>query len=326
MSIKNFVILIYCLTYSLNSFSEDSLCDILKLPNCESVSKLARRSSGKSLPSTVTASQFNPANVSHDRGFGIEAIYQSRNSLNLGLVTGTGRTGAALLSANMENSFFGNRIIELDEDQLNRRLDKQQYESQKYSLAFGAGLIKNKKVGFDIGILTKYNTNIKNLNLGGGTSIRLGPLSFGASLYKDDVFLSFDQKINYRSLSTYASSFGTESYQEKFYVQTTSVGLKLGNLFLDWGQIKTHYKFYDDDVKIDIFSSSYIWKKFLLNFAYRSEESPQLKFENGKLKDKRIQNTIYSGIQFSLNKYSILGVHYNYYLLGEVAGSLTLFF
>ena len=101
--------------------------------------------------------------------------------------------------------------------------------------------------------------------------------------------------------------------------------LKLGNLFLDWGQIRTHYKFYDDDVKIDIFSSSYILKKFLLNFAFRSEESPQLKFENGKFKDKRIQNTFYSGIQFSLNKYSILGVHYNYYLLDEVAGSLTLF-
>jgi hypothetical protein len=309
-----------------SSFAQESLCDILKLPSCESVSKLARRSSGKSMPSATTATQFNPANVSHDRGVGIETFYQSHNSLKFGLVTGTGRTGAALVNANMENTFFGNRIVELDQDYLERRVDKYQYRTNKYALALGAGLIKTKKIGFDLGFMGKYNPYVRKLNPGAGLALRLGPLTLGGSYYKDDIYLKFKDKLNYRTQLPYNLDYTNNTYKESFNVQTLSVGFKWKDLYLDWGQIKSHSEFYDDDIVINIFSSSFIWKKFLLNYALRSENTPAMKYRSGDLKDFRTQNAAYGALQFSLNKFTVIGVHYNYYLLGEFAGSVALFF
>ena len=109
-------------------------------------------------------------------------------------------------------------------------------------------------------------------------------------------------------------------------MQTYSLGLKLGNLYLDWGRIKTFYKFYNDDINITIYSASYIWKKFLLNVATRNEDTPLLKYQDEKLINQREQVSTYGGIQYSLNSYAILGVHYNYFLLDEVSASLALFF
>lgn len=305
---------------------DDSLCALFKLPNCDSLSSTSRRSSGKSLPSSVAASQFNPANVSHDRGVGVEVFYQKNNHLSAGFVTGTGQAGAALISAKNDNSFFGNKIVELDDDYLQRRLGKKQYSSNKYSLALGYGLISNTDMGIDLGLITKYNEDIKVVNFGGGLAIRLGPFSFGASMYKDDVFLNFGNKIDFRTHEFYVSEYNRLQYQENFDVQTFSVGVKRKNLFLDWGRIKTFYKFYNNKINIDIYSMSYIWKKLLFNVAVRNESNPALKFKEGKLVDQKYETSYYGGIQFSLNNYFIVGAHYNYFLLNEYSGSLSVFF
>ena len=303
-----------------------NVCEALNLSNCEGITKQIRRTSAKSLPSAGTATQFNPANVSHDRGFGVETFYQPTNSPTFSFVTGTGKAGAALVSSKIENAFFGNRSIELDEDFIDRRQGKKQYKSDKYSLALGAALFKRRNFSLDVGLLAKYNTDIKRINPGAGAAVRIGPISLGASVYQDDVFLKFGDRVNPFSGATYASEFGADSYQEKFKVKNFFAGVVIGNLFLDMGSISTHYKFYEEDVSIKIYSASYIWKKFLFNVAMRDETSPSLKYNDGEYTRERDKKEFYTGLQYSLSQNLIVGLHYNYYLLQEVAGSLVLFF
>lgn len=91
----------------------------------------------------------------------MESFIQSGNPMNYALVTGTGRMGAAFISSGNENGFFGNRLIENGDEYLYRRLEKKQYQSQKYNGAFGVGLLKNNRVNLDLGVSAKYNKNIR---------------------------------------------------------------------------------------------------------------------------------------------------------------------
>ena len=102
--------LVAFLVVSTMARAADNLCDVLNLPNCSSVHKMGRRASAQSVPSAGTATQFNPANVSHDRGVGVETFYQPGNSPTLSFVTGTGRMGFGLISSKIENGFFGKRV------------------------------------------------------------------------------------------------------------------------------------------------------------------------------------------------------------------------
>lgn len=301
------------------------VCEVLNLTNCSGVHKMGRRSSAQSIPSTATAAQFNPANVSHDRGLGVETMYQPGNSPSLSFVSGTGKTGAALVSSKIENAFFGNRVIELEEDYFDRREDNKQYSSSKQSLAIGGALWKNKKFSLDVGALLKYNPDIKRVNPGAGLAMRFWILNLGASYYQDDVKLKFRDLINPRSGIAYATERGREDYEERFNVQSYFAGLKLKNVFIDAGIMRTHYKFYDEDSIIKIYSVAYIWKNFLFNGAIRQEESPGWRYKDDILLDERKKHETYGGIQYSFNQHFILGVHYNYYLLRELAASLTIF-
>lgn len=313
---------------TLNAFGANpDICEILDINNCPGVFKQNRRSSAQSLPSVVTSTQFNPANVSHDRGIGVETIYQPGQSPSLSFVTGTGKTGAALVSSKIENGFFGNRVMELETEYLTRMHNDHQYESDKYTLALGAALFKNRKFSMDLGVLLKYNTHIKRVNPGAGLSMRMGLITLGAAVYQDDVFLKFGDDIDPRTGIPYTTIWGSDTYQEKFTVTNFFAGIKLGDLFLDWGVIKTKYKFYDDeDSIIKLFSASYIYKRFLFNLALRKEDSPMMKFENDTLVNEKMDDEIYGGIQYSFGQKVILGLHYNYYLLDEMAISGTLFY
>lgn len=306
--------LLFFIVFSFELQAQESLCDILNLPNCSGVNKITRRSSAKSLPSSGSSTQFNPATVSHDRGFGVESFIQSGNPMNYSLVTGTGRMGAAFISSGNENGFFGNRLIENGDEYLNRRLEKKQYQSQKYNGAFGVGLLKNNRVNLDLGVSAKYNKNIRQLNPGAGVSLRWGPVSMGVSQYKDDVFIPTD-------------SFGLgQNYQESFSVQTFFAGVKIKNLFLDAGTISTKFDGFDETFHIRIYSAAFIFRNFLFNVAQRQEETGLQKFKEGALVTQRSQSSTYFGLQYSAHKLLVLGVHYNYHLLDEVSGSVAIFF
>jgi hypothetical protein len=302
------------------------LCILLKLENCGSTGRNSRRSSAQSMPSMGSAAQFNPANVTHDRGIGAEVMYQVDQTPTVNMVTGTGRAGAALVSPKLENTFFSNRIPELEEEYLTRRRKNDQYESKKYALATSKSLKKSEKFSFDLGLLAKYHPDVHHVHPGAGFSMRVGIFNLGYSLYKDSMFLELKNKYSYSKLDYYDILYNADTYHETFLVHNYMLGMRIKSLFLDYGYIRTNYKFYKSDQSIKIYSASLIYKSFLLNAAFREEKSPHREYEQGELVSKEIKRETYGGIQYSFKKAVILGLHYNYYLMGEYATSLTLFF
>lgn len=284
------------------------LCDILDLQNCSGVSKQGRRSSALSLPSPSTSSLLNPATTSFDRGLGVEAIHQSGNPVIFNVASGTGKVGAALISTSMENTFFSNRIYELDEEYLQRKKSKKQYRNKKVSLALAAKLWRKKSFAIDAGVILKRHSEIKRVNPGVGVSGRVGPITFGASVYQDDFHL---EQI---------------SYQERFHVVTYTIGTKIKNLNLDYGVISTKYEQDQANTRVNLVSASYIAGDFLFNLALRNENSPAPKFVDGSLRYQQSKSDLYGGVQASLGRYLIVGVNYNYFLLDEVSTMATLFF
>jgi hypothetical protein len=300
-------ILLFFITSHAFSASRD-ICDILDLQNCSGVSKQGRRSSALSLPSPSTSVLLNPANTSFNRGLGIEAIHQTGNPVIFNIATGTGKIGAALISTSMENTFFGNRVPESDEDFFRRKKDKKQYRTKKISLAFAGKLVRKRNLSLDAGIILKRHSEIKRVNPGAGLSGRLGPLTFGTSVYQDDFHLDLT------------------GYQEKFTVVTYSVGTKIKNLSLDYGVISTKYEQDSIDTKVTLTSASYIAGDFMFNLALRNENSPAPKFVNGELRYQENKSDVYGGVQASLGRFLIVGVNYNYFLLEEVSTMAALFF
>ncbi len=286
----------------------NEICDLLDLKNCAGVTKQGRRSSLLSLPSPTTSTILNPATVSFDRGLGVEVIHQSGNPLVFSLASGTGKIGGALISSSLENTFFGNRVYEATEDYFRRNEEKKQYRTNKMNLALGAKLIRKKNVALDVGLILKRHSEIKKINPGVGLSGRLGPLTLGASLYQDDFHIK------------------DIDYSETFSVATYSVGTKYRNFSVDAGVIKTRYERDEMDTTIHLYAGSYVYRNFMFNLAYRNEVSPTVKYIDGRLEEKKSTGDYFTGIQTSLGRHLIVGINYNYFLLGETSLSGTIFF
>ena len=288
--------------------SGPDICDILDLKNCSGLSKQGRRSSALSLPSPSTATLLNPAATSFDRGLGLEAIHQNGNPVIFNIASGTGKVGAALISTSMENTFFGNRVYELDDEYLERKKDKKQYRTKKISLALAAKLLRKRNFALDAGIILKRHSEIKRVNPGVGVSGRLGVITFGAAVYQDDFHL---KEID---------------YEERFDVVTYSIGTKIKKLSLDYAVISTNYELDSSNTRVNLLSASYITGDFMFNLALRNENSPAPKFVDGELEYKRSKNDIFGGVQASLGRYLIVGLNYNYFLLDEMSLMATVFF
>lgn len=286
----------------------NEICDLLDLKNCAGVTKQGRRSSLLSLPSPTTSTILNPATVSFDRGLGVEVIHQSGNSLVFSLASGTGKIGGALISSSLENTFFGNRVYEATEDYFRRNEEKKQFKTNKMNLAVGLKLIRKKNVALDVGLIFKRHSEIKKVNSGVGLSGRLGPITLGASLYQDDFHIK------------------SIDYSERFSVATYSVGTKYRNFSIDAGVIKTRYDRDEMDTTIHLYAGSFIYRNFMFNLAYRNEISPTVKYIDGKLEEKKSTGDYFTGVQTSLGQHLIVGINYNYFLLGETSLSGTIFF
>ena len=301
------------------SMAEDDTCAFFK--NCSGTGKR----SSSSNPSSGSSASFNPSKISSIKGFGVETLIQPNNSLGFNIVTGTGKIGGALISPTVENSFFGNRSIELDYDYLQRRTEKKRYKNKKLNLALGATLVSKKNYSLAVGVSAKRNPDIKKINPGAALSMTVGFIDIGAYVYKDDTKVTFGNFIDPYSGLLYSVKFGAPTYQETFTVTTFSVGLKIQNLSLDAGVIKARYDFYSDETNITIYSGSYNIKKFLFSAAYRRELSPNFKEDKGFLSYDRKKTDYTYGTQFIVNRHLVLGLAYNNFLLKEISGTVTLF-
>lgn len=304
------VILLSLLSSSLWAHTGPNVCDILDIKNCSGVSKQSRRTSMVSLPSPSTAANLNPANVSLDRGVGLEIMHQSGNPSVFNLASGTGQFGAALVNSSLENAFFGNRIPERSDSYAQRLDEKKQYRSRKHTVAIGARLLNRKNFSFDMGLIAKRHTELKRINPGLGLSSRIGPFTLGASFYQDDYLVK---------------NYGGDDSIDTFNVATYSIGTKVGDLGLDFGLIKTKFNLADDHSMVRIFSASYAIDSVLFNLAYRHQNSVTPVSDITYLKFPQASDDFFGGVQLSLGRHFIIGVNYNYFLLNEFSLITTLF-
>lgn len=308
------------------SATQSDICDILNLPNCRGVTRQLRRNTFQTAPTTSTASNLNPANVSFDKGLGVEAMAQANNPVLFSLTSGTGKMGGALISGAMDNSFFGNRTPELDEDFRDRHVNDKQYKNKKYTFALGAKLLSQKNVGLDLGVLLKRHSEVKKINPGVGVSGRFWLIHFGASMYRDDMFINFEDTINEESGMRYSDLEGKKSIDENFLVTTFTIGTRIKNFAFDMGTIKSKLDYYDQvETNIVIYSGSFYYKDFLFNLAMRKESSGAPIYEDGRVQEQKEKSETYYGIQYSLNRHIIFGVNYNYFLLNEMSATVSLF-
>lgn len=302
------------------------LCDILDLPSCSGTSKQNRRTSNLSLPSPATAANLNPANTSVDRGFGGEALLQANNPVAFNLVGGSGKFGGAMISPTLENSFFGVRVPELAENFLKRNKEQKRYDPKKINLALAGTITRQKNYGLDFGLLFKRHSEVKKIRTGFGLAGRLWFLNIGASYYKDDFWLDFENTKQEGTNIPYSVITGKKSYDESFQVKTVSAGIKVKNFSFDVGKIITDkYSFTDENIDITLFSASMAWRNFLFNYGQRKEESPTPKFKDDALVPAKVKNASYAGIQYSWWRPVVVGVHYNYFLLNELSATVTIF-
>jgi hypothetical protein len=299
-------------------FAADDSCTYFK--HCGGVSE-----SNKSIPSTSASAGLNPGNLSAVKGFGVETILQADNQASFSIVSGTGKLGGGLISPTVENSFFGNRSLEIDEDFRERRIEKKRYKNKKLNLGIGANLYDKRGYGFDLGVSAKRNPALKKFNPGVGFNIRFPILSIGAFIYKDDVQVNLGNYYSPYEGVPYFILHGKNTYDETFTVRTLTIGTKIKKLSLDFGSINTRYKFYPFDTNIQIFSTSYNINKFLINVAYRRESSPNLEEKDGELFMKEKKSDMYYGVQYSFNRHFLVGVGYNTFLLDELSATLSFF-
>lgn len=279
-----------------------------------------RRTNTSANPSTGSQLKINPSAVPTEKGFGVEGIYYNQDT-DLSFIRGNGRMGAAISPSNSEETFFGPPGFELSQELYNRKSQKEKFVGKKLTLATAFSLIEKNGSGLNkynlkLGLMGKYNELTKNTTPGGGLSGAFGPISFGYSVYDDQALL------DYGIYSTPSSELF------KYRVQTYNIGVFLSSLALDYSNLRleTDDKLFISTVKL--FTANLSLGRFVFTVAQRKEDSPTwaYNYETKQLEPQQIKENYFGGIQYNFSSNIMLGVLYNYYLLREYSGTVTLFF
>ncbi len=304
------------------SFADDDDCSFFK--NCGG--STSSSSSKKSAPNVSSASRSNPTVIAKIKGFGIETLYLNHNPVEFSLVSGNGRFGTMVSSSSGENSFFGNRTPELEDDFLERMIEQKKFKHQKIQIGTGLSVINKKKFEWIVGGSGIYNKETKNYNFGYSTAFRIFNLSFSTYFYKDDFKFNFQNHYCYTCASDYSTFFNMNDYQERFSTRAMTAGIKLGRLSIDYAYLNTKFNFHRNPTTINIFSSALQFKRVLLNAAYRKEISDNPIVEENQIISSPIKTDVYFGIQIIPLKKLTLGIAYNQFLMDEYSFTCTLFF
>ncbi len=312
---KRFLIILFLSSTSV--YAADDHCSYFKY--CGTASPAKTSSSSSSSPS------LNPSNIARVKGLGVETLFQTRNDIGFSVVTGTGTVGGALISSSGENSFFGNRSLELDEDYLARYREKKRYKNNKIGLAIGLKVYDKKNTNFDVGISLKRHKDIRKINPGLGFSANYKIITVGAHVYRDDVRLELKNYFDPYSGQYYAVKYNSPTYDESYIVKTFSLGIKLSSLTFDVGHISTNYKFYNDPTDITIYSLGYTNKDFHVTAAYRTEISRNRSIQEDTLTFEPEKSDYYLGVQYMAFKHLMFGIGYNTFLMKELSATMTIF-
>ncbi len=303
------------------SLAEAKLCNPIK----ERCFGYGNGSSTKpAYPSKSSGININPSAVPVEDAFGIESIIF--DGVDLSIVKGTGRIGAAISASNGEDTFFGPPAFELEEDYVERKQKQEKYKSQKVSLATAIGILSNKRQGLrrfevNLGVGGKYNRISKKAMPGGGVSGIAGPITFGYSLGRDQTTIELDPQLFPGVDPVLQYDYNTE---------TVSAGIYLNTVAVDYSRmtLKPKDEYDDPNIRITLITGSLILKRLILTVAQRTQESDADSFFASPLNDILYvkKEDVFGGVQFTVTKVLLIGGYYNYYLHNEVAFGATLFF
>jgi hypothetical protein len=288
-----------------------ALCEMYDWMACPSSLNGGRDSSNASAPTQSSGMQANPAALTVDRGFGAEMITYAGH-YELAVVSGTGAIGGGFSTSNTEGSFFGITTTEDSIDQVERRLAKKPYESDRLTFVLAGNIFGRKKkkkrkfISANIGLIAKHNKQTGNYNGGLGLSGTLGIFNFGYARYRDD----HKDKLS-----------GEES---TYYNQSLSVGGKFANVAVDYIYMESH-AFPVSYVRM--LTATIFAKKAMFTYGLRSEYSKFIKtsaFTQG-VESKDPKNDTFMGAQYIFKKKVVLGIFYNYFLLREYSFGLSFF-
>lgn len=313
-----------------------SICD--QFPEyCSNVRRNQSRPTNSSLPTQSSAVFTNPAAVSTDRGFGIESINYNGSS-QLGIVTGTGRVGAAISNNPSEETFFGNGVQEDYIAYRSRWFNKKKFESDKLVLSGAMNIFgKKKKKGLqmDVGLSYRKINDIDTTYLGGGVAFNWSKiLSFSYAEFRDAYVKDYrNQTIQFfntdgTSYDILMSNVASNLYQRHFQVRNYVAGFNYRNWSFDYSWFTTTNL--DDNTKayVTIFNVSYYLRNWMFTYGTREEESPREVYDrdNEVMKYKKFKYNKFLGIQYALGNHFVVGLFNNYYLLNEWTAGLTFFF
>lgn len=329
------LLLLVSIFFPLITFAETSICEQLKLKDCNASKRSLGRSSGASFPNTASAALNNPAALSMDRGIGVEGIFYGSES-RFSLVSGTGRIGAAISTTPADETFFGQFALETTNAYRTRRIEGGLYKTKNFNLALGMNLFGkdgSQKIRVDIGGVYKRN-QAKNVDFFGGGAIltinkifSIGMASYSDVLYEDNrdkVVTEYDQFGG--SYDIYYPDDPANLTDINVKVDTLMLGFKFANFAIDHLTIKSTY---EDEILdssfVKILNLSVFYKKWIFSYGLREENSFRERYKDEVFVEEDYKYARFIGAQYALNKNLLVGLFNNYFLLGESTFGLTYF-
>lgn len=328
------IIVTLLLSFNLNA-KVISICDTFP-EYCSNLKRNQSRPTNSAAPTQSSAVFSNPAAVSTDRGLGIESIHFKGGQF--GIITGTGRVGAAISNNPSSETFFGNGAQEDLYAYRQRWFEKEKYESSKFVFSSAFNLFgKKKKRGLqmDIGVIYRNIPEIETSYGGGGVSVNWSRIiSFGYSEYKDAYVKDYRNKtIDYYDSKGNLSQLtftGDDSYfyEWHYHVKNYVVGFNYHNWSFDYSWLTTTNLSTNNKYYVKIFNTSYFYRRWMFTYGVRHEESPREKYDHDleELVVEKHKYNAFLGAQYAIGDHFILGLFNNYYLLNEWSLGLTFFF
>ncbi len=108
-------------------------------------------------------------------------------------------------------------------------------------------------------------------------------------------------------------------------VDTYTIGLFLNSVVIDYSHLRVKTP---DPSDVSLITASLMLKRMIFTLARRSVDSsrPYYSFVTRELEANAPRDDYFGGIQVKMGKRIMVGALYNYYLLNDVSGSLTIFF
>ena len=313
-----------------------TICDLFP-EYCTNLKRNQSRPVNSSYPTQSSAVFNNPAAVNTDRGLGIESIHY-KGKAQLGIITGTGRIGAAISNNPSEETFFGNGVQEDYLSYRERWFEKNQYESEKFVFSTAMNIFGKKKrkgLQMDLGINYRNINDINTSYLGGGLALNWSRIiSISYAEFRDAYVKDFRGKTvslyntdGSKSTTTFTND-DIYLYERHFQVKNYTFGINYHNWSFDYSWFTTTNL--DDNSKsyVKVFNSSLFYKKWMFSFGNREEESQREYFDPKKdrMITQKFKYNVFLGAQYAIGKHFVVGIFNNYYLLNEWSLGLTFFF